>query len=64
MRLLAAGAFGAVVFQAAQSLQVPAFEPILVGVWAGAVLWAYAVRGVAPLVLGVVLVAVWFVWRS
>jgi uncharacterized membrane protein len=46
VRLLAAGAFGAVVFQAAQSLQVPAFEPILVGVWGlGAVLWAYAVRG-------------------
>ena len=64
VRLLAAGAFGAVVFQAAQSLQVPAFEPILVGVWGlGAVLWAYAVRGVAPLVLGIVLVAVWFVWE-
>ncbi len=63
-RLLAAGAFGAVVFQAAQSLQVPAYEPLLVGVWGlGAVLWAYAVRGVAPLVLGVVLLAVWFVWQ-
>ena len=33
VRLLAAGAFGAVVFQAAQSLQVPAYEPLLVGVW-------------------------------
>ena len=64
LRLLAAGAFGAVVFQAAQSLQVPAYEPLLVGVWAaGALLWAYAVRGVAPLVLGVVLLAVWFVWQ-
>ena len=64
VRLLAAGAFGAVVFQAAQSLQVPAFEPILVGVWGlGAVLWAYAVRGVAPLVLGIGLVAFWFVWQ-
>ncbi len=63
-RLLAAGAFGAVVFQAAQSLQVPAYEPLLVGVWGlGAVLWAYAVRGVAPLVLGVVLLAGWFVWQ-
>src|SRR5687767_11463186 len=63
VRLLAAGAFGAVVFQAAQSLQVPAYEPLLVGVWGlGAVLWAYAVRGVAPLVLGVGLLALWFVW--
>jgi uncharacterized membrane protein len=64
LRLLAAGAFGAVVFQAAQSLQVPAYEPLLVGIWGlGALLWAYAVRGVAPLVLAVVLLAVWFVWQ-
>ncbi len=63
-RLLAAAAFGAVVFQAAQSLQVPAYEPILVGVWGlGALLWAYAVRGVAPLVLAVGLLAFWFVWQ-
>ncbi len=64
LRLLAAASFGAVVFQAAQSLQVPAYEPVLVGVWAaGALLLAYAVRGVAPLVLGVVLLAFWFVWE-
>jgi uncharacterized membrane protein len=64
VRLLAAGAFGAVVFQAAQSLQVPAYEPVLVGVWGlGAVLWAYTVRGVAPLVLGIGLIAFWFVWE-
>lgn len=64
VRLLAAAAFGAVVFQAAQSLQVPAYEPLLVGAWGlGAVLWAYAVRGVAPLVLGVGLLATWFVWQ-
>ncbi len=51
-------------FQAAQSLQVPAYEPLLVAVWAlGALLWAYAVRGTAPLVLGVVLLAFWFVWQ-
>lgn len=62
VRLLAAGAFGAVVFQSAQSLQLPASKTILVGVWGvGALLWAYAVRGVAPLVLGVALVAMWFV---
>ena len=43
----------------------PAYEPFLVGVWGlGTLLWAYAVRGVAPLTLGVVLVAVWFVWQS
>ncbi len=64
LRLLAAAAFGAVVFQAAQSLQVPAYEPLLVGVWGlGALLWAYAVRGVAPLVLAVALLAFWFVWQ-
>jgi uncharacterized membrane protein len=64
VRLLAAGAFGAVVFQAAQSLQVPAYEPVLVGVWGlGALLWAYAVRGVAPLVLAVGLLALWFGWQ-
>lgn len=64
LRLLAAASFGPVVFQAAQSLQVPAYEPVLVGVWAaGALMFAYAVRGVAPLVLGVVLLAFWFVWQ-
>ncbi|HZB68560.1 MAG TPA: DUF2157 domain-containing protein [Ornithinibacter sp.] len=63
-RLLAGAAYGAVVFQAAQSLQVPAYEPLLVAVWAlGVLLWAYAVRGTAPLVLGVVLLAFWFVWQ-
>ncbi|MEO7422985.1 MAG: DUF2157 domain-containing protein [Ornithinibacter sp.] len=64
VRLLAGGAYGAVVFQAAQSLQVPAYEPLLVGVWGlGVLLWAYAVRGLAPLVLGVGLVTFWFVWQ-
>lgn len=63
-RLLAAGAFGAVLFQAAQSLQVPAYEPLLLGAWGlGVVLYAHAVRGVAPLVLGVALLAAWFVWQ-
>jgi hypothetical protein len=33
-------------------------------VWGlGALLWAYAVRGVAPLVLGIGLIAFWFVWE-
>jgi len=64
-RGLAALAYGAVVFQAAQSLQVPAYEPRLVGVWAaGCLLYAYAVRGVAPLVVGVVTGIVWVSWST
>jgi uncharacterized membrane protein len=63
-RGLAALAFGAVVFQAAQSLQVPAYEPALVGVWGlGALLYAYAVRGVAPLLVGLVASVVWLLWH-
>jgi len=63
-RGLAALAFGAVVFQAAQSLQVPAYEPALVGVWGlGALLYAYAVRGVAPLLVGLVATLVWLLWH-
>lgn len=59
-RGLAALAFGAVVFQAAQSLQVPAFEPRLLGVWAlGALLQAYLFRGLAPLVIGLLTGAGW-----
>ncbi|MFN8079644.1 MAG: DUF2157 domain-containing protein [Kineosporiaceae bacterium] len=64
-RLLAAAAFGAVIFQAAQSLQVPAYTATLIGWWAlGALLYAYAVDGVAPLILGVVTATVWFAWQS
>ena len=63
-RLLAAVAFGAVVFQAAQSLQVPAYEPGLVGVWGlGALLYAYAVEGVSPLLVGIGTTTVWYVWE-
>lgn len=65
VRLLAAAAFGATVFQAAQSLNVPAYEPALLGWWAaGAMLYAYAVTGLAPLVLAVVTATVWFIWQS
>lgn len=64
-RLLAVLAFGAVVFQAAQSLQVPAYEPSLVGFWSlGALLYAYAVRGPAPLVVGQVAGVVWLIWQT
>lgn len=62
-RLLGALSFGAVVFQAAQSLQVPAYEPSLVGAWGlGALVYAYAVVGVAPLLVGIAVTATWFVW--
>ena len=64
IRLLAALAFGAVVFQAAQSLQVPAFEPLLVGLWgAGALVHAYAVRSFGPLLVGIPTLVTWFVWQ-
>ncbi len=54
VRLLAALAIGAVVFQAAQSLQVPAFEPRLVGLWsAAALVHAYATRAYLPFLVGV-----------
>lgn len=54
IRLLAALGFGAVVFQAAQSLQVPAYEPRLVGVWAlGTLLHGYLTRAYLPFVVGV-----------
>jgi uncharacterized membrane protein len=60
-RLLAALGIGAVLFQAAQSLQVPAFEPRLVGLWAvGALLHGYAVRAHAPFLVGVVAGVTWW----
>ena len=64
-RLLAAGAFGAAIFQSAQSLQVPAYSPSLVGWWAaGALAYAYAVTGLAPLALAAVTGTIWLVWAS
>ncbi|MFE6649579.1 DUF2157 domain-containing protein [Nocardioides sp. NPDC057772] len=63
-RGIAAMGFGGVVFQAAQSLQVPAYEPSLVGVWGlGALLYAYASAGLAPLVVGIVTTMIWFDWQ-
>lgn len=63
VRLVAALAFGGVVFQAAQSLQVPAYDPGLVGAWAaGALLYAYAAAAVAPLLVGVAAGTGWYVW--
>jgi uncharacterized membrane protein len=64
LRVAAALAIGAVVFQAAQSLQVPAYEPKLVGLWAvAALLHAYAARSTAPLLVGLVAGVVWLPWQ-
>jgi uncharacterized membrane protein len=63
-RLLAALGFGAVVFLAAQSLQVPAFEPTLLGIWGlGALVYAYAVEGVTALLVGIAVSTGWYVWE-
>ena len=63
LRTLAALVLGAVVFQAAQSLQVPAWEPALLGWWsAGALVQAYAVRSAGPLLVGQLTGLVWFLW--
>ena len=61
-RLLAALGIGAVLFQAAQSLQVPAFEPRLLGLWSvAALLHGYLTRAYMPFLVGVVSgVAWWF----
>ena len=63
LRLVGAMAFGAMVFQAAQSLQVPAYAPHLVGVWAlGTFAHAYVVRGVTPLVVALATGSIWWFW--
>ena len=62
LRLMATLAFGAVIFQAAQSLQVPAFSPALIGFWAaGALAHAYGFRALMPLVVGVITGVGWWV---
>ncbi len=60
LRLVAALLLGGVIFQAAQSLQVPAYEPRLVGYWAaGSLIHAYLMRAVMPLVVGITTGTVW-----
>ncbi len=60
-RLLAALGAGAVIFQAAQSLQVPAHEPRLIGLWAvGAFIHAYLARAYLPFLVGVVTGVTWW----
>ena len=64
LRLLTALASGAVVFQAAQSLQVPAYRPHLLLAWGlGALLYAYARRSRAAGFVGITVLAVWYVWQ-
>ncbi len=60
-RLLAALGIGAVLFQAAQSLQVPAFEPRLLGLWAvAALLHGYLTRAYMPFLVGVLTGVSWW----
>lgn len=64
VRLLAALGAGAVLFQAAQSLQVPAYEPRLVGLWsAGTLLHGYLTRSHMPFFVGLVTGVVWWFWQ-
>lgn len=64
-RTLSAAAFGAVIFQAAQSLQVPAYEPLLLGCWGlGALAYAYATAGWGAFAVGLLTSAAWFAWQA
>jgi uncharacterized membrane protein len=64
LRLLAALTFGATIFQAAQSMQVPAYEPVLLGLWsAGTLLHAYLTRAVTPLLVGIATGLIWWIWQ-
>lgn len=64
IRLLAALGFGAVIMQAAQSLQVPAYEPTLVGLWSlGAMLHAHLTRSTMPFLVGLATGVQWWIWQ-
>lgn len=64
LRLLTGLAFGAVVFQAAQSVQVPAYRPHLLLAWGlGVLLYAYARRSRAAAFVAITVLAVWYVWQ-
>ena len=63
-RLLAALGAGAMIFQAAQSLQVPAYEPRLVGLWAaGTLAHGYLTRSHMPFFVGLVTGVTWWFWQ-
>lgn len=60
LRLLAAFAIGGVIFQAAQSLQVPAYDVNLLGAWGlAALIQAYVLGAHLPLLLGLAGVIAW-----
>ncbi|GAA3841776.1 hypothetical protein GCM10022226_75370 [Sphaerisporangium flaviroseum] len=62
-RLITVLAAGGVIFQAAQSLQVPAYTSSLLGVWAaGALAYAYATGATGPLVAALLLGPAWYAW--
>jgi len=64
-RILAAIAFGALLLQAAQSLQVPAYEPSLLAWWGlGALVHGYVVRALGPVVIGVLALGAWVVTQA
>lgn len=64
VRLLAGLTLGATIFQAAQSLQVPAYEPALLGWWAaGVFVHTYAVRSLPLLLVAVPVGVGWFLWQ-
>ncbi|MEU8265932.1 DUF2157 domain-containing protein [Sphaerisporangium sp. NPDC049002] len=62
-RLVTVLAGGGVIFQTAQSLQVPAYTSVLLGVWAaGTLAYAYATGAAGPLVAALVIGATWYGW--
>jgi hypothetical protein len=64
VRTLAAVAFGAVIAQAAPSLQVPAWDQTIALLWGvGAILHAYAARATVPLLIGLGALAGWYLWE-
>jgi len=62
-RVVAVAAYAGTVFQAAQSLQVPAYASGLLGcVAGGALAYAYACRGIGPLLVGIAAAVGWYGW--
>lgn len=65
VRLMAALAFGAVVYQAAQSLDASLKEPYLLGLWSlGAFAYAYLVRATMPLLVGIGTGTGWLIFQT
>ncbi len=64
IRLLAVLGIGAVIMQAAQSLQVPAYEPALVGLWSlAALLHAHLTKSTMPFLVGLGTGVQWWIWQ-